>query len=133
MVLKIVDKETFDKIKFKKITLVELQKYFYDSIKLKFEISTNQQKRDFVRSESYIVFMYNEYLSNYDKRFELLKRLENGNVGEYELNFKSLIDTLDNQQLFLNNIIHLSREFNRGGTILESFFSKMELLEGFKN
>lgn len=133
IVLKIVDKETFDKIKYKKFTLVELQKYFYDSIKLKFEISTNQQKRDFVRSESYIVFMYNEYLSNYDKRFELLKRLENGNVGEYELNFKSLIDTLDNQQLFLNNIIHLTREFNRGGKILESFFSKMELLEGFKN
>jgi hypothetical protein len=131
IILKII--ETFDKIKNKKITLVELQNYFINTIEEKFKISTNQEKREFVRIESYLVFMYNEYLSNYDNRFELIKRVDNSSNINYELNFKSLIDSLDNQQFFLNNIVHLSSQHNRGGTILESFFSKMELLEGFKN
>lgn len=133
IVLKIVDSETFNKIKDKKITLFELQNYFFESIKLKLEISTKQERRNFVRCESYLVFMYNEYISNYENKTELIKYNPNINSTSFEINIKSLTDNSDNQNLFGYNLNYFYQTYNIGGLIIESFFSKMELLEGFKN
>jgi hypothetical protein len=133
IVLKIIDKETFNKIKDKKITLIELQNYFFDSIKLKLEISTKQERRNFIRCESYLVFMYNEYISNYENKTELIRYNLNDNSNPFEIKIKSLTDNSEGQNLFGYNLNHFDKTYHRGNLIIESFFSKMELLEGFKN
>lgn len=133
IVLKIVDKVTFDKIRDKKITLIDIQNYFFDSIKLKLEISTKQERRNFIRCESYLVFMYNEYISNYENKTELIKYNLNDNSIPFEIKIKSLTDNSENQNLFGYNLNHFDQTYHRGSSIIESFFSKIELLEGFKN
>jgi hypothetical protein len=133
IVLKIVDKEVFDKIKDKKITLIELQNYYLDSIKLKLEILTKQERRNFIRCESYLVFMYNEYISNYENKTEIIKYNPDDNNTPFEIKIKSLTDNSETQDLFGYNLNHFYQSYHSGGAILDSFFSKMELLEGFKN
>lgn len=133
IVLKTVDKKSFDNIKNKKLTLLEVQNSFHNLIKDKLNTSINDEREVFVLCESYIVFMYNDYTSSYNKRVELIKRVEGSNIINYNLNFKSLIDNTDEQDSFLRYLTNLDREYSRGNLILESFFSKMDLLEGFKN
>ena len=125
--IKVIDNALYDKIRLKELTIKELQEEFFNIIKFK---NTDEDGREFIFLEAYLVHYYNNYNSTYYNKNKLYDK-EDIN-GKNKLLITSLTDKTPGHTEFLGILENMSRRYNCGDLGIGYFLKKIDLTEAIK-
>ncbi len=125
--IKIINIDFYDKIRQKKLTIKELQVEFFNFIKYK---NTDENGREFIILEAYLVHYYNNYISTYYNKNKLYSNEDN--TGRNTLLITSLTDATPGHTVFLQILENMSRRFNGGDLDIGYLLNKIDLTEAIK-
>lgn len=125
--IKVIDNALYDKIRLKELSIKELQEEFLNIIKFK---NTDEDGREFIFLEAYLVHYYNNYKSTYYNKNKLYDK-EDIN-GKNKLLITSLTDKTPEHTEFLGILENMSRRYNGGDLDIGYFLKKIDLTEAVK-
>ena len=122
--IKIIDNTLYEKIRLKELSNKELQDEFFNIIKFKV---TDEDGRELIFLEAYLVHYYNNYNSTYYNKNKLYDK-EDIN-GKNKLLITSLTDKTPEHREFLSVLENISRRYNGGDLDIGYLLKKIDLTE----
>lgn len=124
--IKVMDEQLYNRIKFKQLSIEELQKSFYDIVKDRLNNDEDRIERLLMWLEAYIVLYYNNYLHHYNRRNKIYERDLTTNKNKLLIN--SFINREKDDE-FLSIFENIDRSRNSGNLDFEHFFKRIDLTE----
>jgi len=124
--IKVTNSEFYNSLKSKKLTVAKVQENFLSVI----EATINEEnERELIWLEVYLVNYYHNYLNSSYNRKELYER--DNETGENKLLINSIINKESNSD-FLHILENINRGRKEGNLDLDYFITRIELLEDIK-
>jgi hypothetical protein len=124
--LKTKDEKTYNKIKFKQLTILELQESFFAIVKDKLNSDVDKFERLLMWLEAYLVLYYNNYLQHYSRKNKIYEIDKTTN--ENKLLIHSTINKEKDNE-FLDIFTNIKRGRSSGNLDFEHFFKRIDLAE----
>jgi hypothetical protein len=124
--LKVTDEQTYNKIKFKQLTILQLQESFFEIVKDKLNNDGEKFERLLMRLEAYLILYYNNYLQHDNRKNKVYQR--DMAINENKLLIHSVINKEKDNE-FLSICINIDRNQNSGSLDFEHFFKRIDLTE----
>ena len=125
--IKIIDNDLYDKIRLKELSIKELQEEFFNIIKFKI---TDEDGRELIFLEAYLVHYYNNYNSTYYNKNKLYDKADINEKNK--LLITSLTDKTPEHSEFLSVLENISRRYNGGDLDIGYLLKKIDLTEAIK-
>jgi hypothetical protein len=125
--IKIINNALYEKIRLKELSIKELQEEFFNIIKFN---NTEEEEREIMFLEAYLVHYYNNYKSTYYNRNKLYDREDL--TAKNKLLITSVTDKSPEQREFLGILENMSGRRNGGDLNVGYLLNKIDLTEAIK-
>jgi hypothetical protein len=124
--IKVMNEEFYNKIKFKQISIEELQISYYEIVKDRLNNDEDRIERLLMWLEAYLVLYYNNYLQHYNRKNKIYER--DSTTDKNKLLINSSINKEKNDA-FLSIFENIDRSRSSGGLDYGHFFKRIDLTE----
>lgn len=125
---KILNNTLYEKIRLKELSIKELQEEFINIVK--FNRINENDEREIMYLEAYLVHYYNNYISTYYNRNKLYDKEDLNSKNKLLIN--SLTDKSTEHREFLGILENMSSRFNSGDLDIGYLLKKIDLTEAIK-
>jgi hypothetical protein len=124
--IKVMDEQLYNKLRSKQLTIEELQRNYYETVKDRLNNDNENNERLLMWLEAYLVLYYNNYLGYYNSRNKILGI--DSTTNKNRLLISSLINKEKNSA-FLDIFENMDRGRSSGTLDFEHFFKRIDLIE----